>query len=302
MERRATVLEIKGRRFLLGQKTWLMGIVNVTPDSFADAGAYFDTERAVEHGLKLACEGADILDVGGESTRPGSHPVSEKEELARVLPVLRAFKRRVNVLLSVDTTKSAVARAALDEGVDIVNDISALRADPAMASVVAASGAAVVLMHMQGTPATMQVAPHYDDLLGEVESFLRERTAAAVAAGIPEERVIVDPGIGFGKRFAHNLTLLDRLDRFRGLGRPLCVGFSRKAFIGAILGLPPEERLEGTLAVAALSISRGADILRVHDVGAVAKAARVAEAVVGAAAGPAGSLEQTSEDGGPDVH
>jgi dihydropteroate synthase len=301
MERASRSLEIKGRRFPMGRRTWLMGIVNVTPDSFSDGGAFFDPERAVDHGLKLACEGADILDIGGESTRPGSRPVPEEEELGRVLPVVRALRRRTGVLLSVDTTKASVARAVLDEGADIINDVSALRSDRKMASVVAGSGAAVVLMHMLGTPATMQVSPHYDDLLGEVSAFLRERIASAAAAGIPEERVVVDPGVGFGKTLTHNLTLLDRLDVFGDLGRPVCVGFSRKAFIGAVLGLPAEERLEGTLAVAAICISRGADILRVHDVGAVAKAARVAEAVLQGGRGVAGPESRPGKEGEGDV-
>jgi dihydropteroate synthase len=273
-----------------------MGIVNVTPDSFSDGGAYLDTGRAVDRGLELACGGADILDVGGESSRPGSEPVSKEEELKRVLPVLRALRRRTSVLLSVDTTKATVARAVLEEGADIINDISALRFDASMAAVVAAAGAGIVLMHMKGTPATMQNAPHYDDLLGEIGSFLAERIETAGAAGIPAERIIIDPGIGFGKTFGDNLALLNRLDAFQELGRPVCAGFSRKAFIGAILGLPAAERLEGTIAAAALCVGRGANILRVHDVEAVAKAARVAEAIV--AAGRA----TPSPDGEADVH
>ncbi len=302
MERPARVLEVKGRRFLLGPKAWLMGIVNVTPDSFSDGGAFSDTERAVAHGLGLACAGADIIDVGGESTRPGSHPVPEKEERQRVLPVIRALRRQTSVLLSVDTTKAAVAAAALDEGADIVNDISAMRFDAAMPSVIAKAGAAVILMHMQGTPATMQIAPRYEDLVGGILDFLRERIAAAVAEGIPENAVIVDPGIGFGKTFTHNLMLLNRLDAFQELGRPLCVGVSRKAFIGVILGLPVEERLEGTLAAAVLSVSRGANILRVHDVAAVAKAARVAEAILSSGGASLESEACAVKDGGPDVH
>jgi dihydropteroate synthase len=282
MERRAHTLDIRGRRFCLGPATWLMGIVNVTPDSFSDGGAFLDTDRAVEHGLKLACEGADVLDVGGESTRPGSLPVPEEEEVRRVLPVIRKLRAQTGVLISVDTTKSAVARAALEAGADIVNDISGLRFDQEMAPAVARSGAAVILMHMKGTPRTMQESPHYADLLGEVGSFLRDRIREAEAAGIAGDRVIVDPGIGFGKTAEHNLALLNRLDALQDLGRPICVGFSRKAFIGRVLGLPPEERLEGTIAAAVLSVSRGAQILRVHDVGPVAKAVRVAEAILGA--------------------
>jgi len=266
-----------------------MGIVNVTPDSFSDGGAFFDADRAVDHALSLACQGADVLDIGGESTRPGSLPVSEEEELRRVLPVIRKLRPRTGVLLSVDTTKSGVARAALDAGADIVNDTSALRADPEMASLIARSGAAVILMHMQGTPRTMQEAPRYDDLLGEVRAFLAARTRDAGEAGIAAERIVVDPGIGFGKTAAHNLEILNRLESFQTLGRPVCVGVSRKAFIGLVLGLPPEERLEGTIAAAVLSVSRGARILRVHDVGPVAKAVRVAEAILAAPGVPAGT-------------
>jgi dihydropteroate synthase len=293
MERRAQTLDIRGRRYRLGPATWLMGIVNITPDSFSDGGAYLDPDRAVEHALSLACEGADILDVGGESTRPGSLPVAADEELGRILPVLKKLRPETSVLISVDTTKAAVARAALDAGADIINDTSGLRADPEMAGVVARSGAAVVLMHMKGTPRTMQDAPRYDDLLGEVRSFLGARIRAAEAAGVPAERTIVDPGIGFGKTAEHNLALLNRLDVFQDLGRPLCLGVSRKAFIGRVLGAPPAERLEGTIAAAVLGVSRGAHILRVHDVGPVAKAVRMAEAILAAPGSGSEAGEET---------
>ena len=280
MKGETRALAIRGRRFTLGPRVWLMGILNVTPDSFSDGGAYRDTGRAVDHGLALAAEGADIIDIGGESTRPGSQPVPEDEEMARVIPVVRALRPRIPALISVDTTKAAVARAALDVGADIVNDVSALRADPAMAVVVADAGAGLVLMHMRGTPLTMQDSPHYDDLMGEVLGFLDERVRAAAAAGIPAERVIVDPGIGFGKTFEHNLEILRGQGSFRRLGRPLLVGVSRKAFLGRITGRPPAERLEATIAAAVLSVERGADILRVHDVGPVARAVRTAEAIL----------------------
>jgi len=286
VERKTFPLDIRGRRFSLGPTTWLMGIVNVTPDSFSDGGAFFDPDRAVEHALALACGGADVLDVGGESTRPGALPVAEEEELGRVLPVIRKLRPKTGVLISVDTVKSAVARAALDAGADIVNDTSGLRADPAMATLVARSGAAVILMHMKGVPRSMQESPHYDDLFAEVKTFLRDRIREAAAAGIPAERIVVDPGIGFGKTTEHNLALLNGLDAFQDLGRPVCVGFSQKAFIGRVLGLPLGERLEGTIATAVLSVSRGAHILRVHDVGAVAKAVRVAEAILAAPVSP----------------
>jgi len=268
-----------------------MGIINVTPDSFSDGGRYFDTERAIARGLELAADGADILDVGGESTRPGSLPVPEAEELRRVVPVVGALRKRTTCLLSIDTTKAAVARAALDAGADIVNDTSAFRFDPAMPGEVARSGAGVILMHMQGTPLTMQRSPRYGDLLDEVRAFLGERIRVAEAAGIPRERVVVDPGIGFGKTFEDNLVLLRRQEFFHELGRPLLLGFSRKAFLGRLLGLPPEERLEGTIAAAVLSVERGAHILRVHDVGPVARAVRAAEAILGLGADAAAAAE-----------
>jgi dihydropteroate synthase len=281
MERETRVLDIRGRRFLLGPRTWLMGVVNVTPDSFSDGGRYFDAGKAVARGLELAAEGADILDIGGESTRPGSLPVPEAEELRRVVPVIEALRKRTAALLSIDTTKAAVARAALDAGADIVNDTSAFRFDPAMPGEVARSGAGVILMHMKGTPLTMQDAPRYDDLLGEVGAFLGERMRLAEAAGIPRERIIVDPGIGFGKTFEDNLVILRRQEVFHALGRPVLLGFSRKAFLGRILDLPPEERLEGTIAAAVLSVDRGAHILRVHDIGPLARAVRSTEAILG---------------------
>jgi dihydropteroate synthase len=302
MKRQAPALDIRGRRFSLGPAAWLMGILNVTPDSFSDGGDFLDEDRAVDRGLELACAGADVLDVGGESTRPGSLPVPEEEELRRVLPVIRRLRPKTGVLISVDTTKASVARAALDAGADIVNDTSGLRADPAMGPLIAESGAAVILMHMKGVPRTMQESPRYDDLLGEVKAFLSDRIREAVAAGIPVERTIVDPGIGFGKTAEHNLAVLNRLDVLQDLGRPVCVGPSRKAFIGRILGLPPGERLEGSIAAAVISVCRGAHILRVHDVGAVAKAVRVAEAILAAtggfSAGEKGGRDERAADAG----
>jgi dihydropteroate synthase len=274
-----------------------MGVVNVTPDSFSDGGLYLDAGRAVARGLELAAEGADILDVGGESTRPGSRPTPEAEERERVVPVIAALRERTSALLSVDTTKAAVARAALDAGADIVNDTSALRFDPAMAGAVARSGAGLVLMHMQGTPLTMQDAPRYGDLLGEISAFLAERIRVAAAAGIPEDRLIVDPGIGFGKTFEDNLALLRGQEAFHALGRPLLMGFSRKAFLGRILDRPPAERLEGTIAAAVLAVERGAHILRVHDVGPVARAVRTAEAILGEGAANAAAGDGTGAGG-----
>ena len=296
MNRETRTLEIRGRRFDLGPRAWLMGVLNITPDSFSDGGLYADPGRAVDRGLALIAEGADVVDVGGESTRPGSLPVPEAEELRRVVPVVEALRRQTPALLSVDTTKAAVAQAALDAGVDIVNDTSALRFDPAMAGVVARSGAAVVLMHMKGTPLTMQDAPAYGDITGEIAAFLDDRIRVAEAAGIPRGRVIVDPGIGFGKSFEHNLELLRRQAVFHALGRPLLVGFSRKAFLGRILDRPPDERLEGTIAAAVLSVERGAHILRVHDVGPVARAVRAAEAILFAPADGAPADEGRAGD------
>ena len=280
MSRVTRVLETRGKRFLLGSRTWLMGVVNVTPDSFSDGGLFLDRERAVRRGLELAADGADIIDVGGESTRPGSLPVPDEEELDRVIPVITELRPRTEALISVDTSKAAVAAAAVEAGADIINDVSALRADPNMAGVVAASGAGLVIMHMKGTPRTMQLNPEYKDVLAEVRDFLEVRISAAEAAGIPRERIIVDPGIGFGKNLEHNLDLIARQDRLREVGRPLLMGISRKSFLGRILGLPPEERLEGTIAVSVLCVLKGADILRVHDVKQVARAVKVAEAVL----------------------
>lgn len=304
MNRGTTVLEVRGRRMPLGARTLLMGILNVTPDSFSDGGLYFDGDRAVEHGLALIAEGADIIDVGGESSRPGSMPVPEDEELRRVVPVIRGLRERTGVLISIDTVKASVARAAVEAGADIVNDISSFSADPLMAGTIASSGASVVLMHMKGIPKNMQEKPSYEDVTGEVYSFLAGKLEEAEKAGIPAERVIVDPGIGFGKTVEHNLILMRDQDVFLGLGRPLLMGFSRKAFIGRVLGVPAEERLEGTIAAAVLSVVRGAHMLRVHDVGAVSRAVRLAEAVLGPNAPVPGKSGRgkTEERGAADVH
>ena len=287
------VFRVRGTAHRLGQRTWIMGIVNVTPDSFYDGGLHFDPVEAVEHGLRLAAEGADILDVGGESSRPGSDPVSLGEELKRVLPVVSGLRRRTPVLLSVDTTKPEVAEAALDAGADIVNDISA-GLDPRMARLAARHGAGFVLMHMKGMPKTMQAAPHYDDVIGEVRAFFTERLESAKAFGLDAESIVLDPGLGFGKRLEDNLALIDGLGAFAPLGRPLLVGASRKAFIGKILDAPSaDDRLEGSIAAAVMAVARGAHILRVHDVRAVRRAAQVAEAIAGAgrAQAPGGSEE-----------
>jgi dihydropteroate synthase len=278
---------LRGSTQLLGQRTWLMGVINVTPDSFYEGSRTPDAGRAAARGLELAAQGADILDIGGESTRPGSDPVPAEEEKRRVVPVIKSLRRQADVFLSVDTSKRDVAQAAVEAGADIVNDISALRFDAGLLKWVASSGAAVVLMHMKGTPKTMQAQPRYDDVLAEVRAFLAERKAAALAAGLAADRIILDPGIGFGKRPEDNLTLLNRLSSLSELDCPLLVGPSRKSFLGAVLGLPAEERLEGTLAAAVLSVARGAHILRIHDVEAVRRAVRTAEAVLAEQPNPA---------------
>ncbi len=261
----------------LSRRVLVLGIVNVTPDSFSDGGRFLDPERAVAQGLRLVEEGADALDVGGESTRPGAAPVPEAEELRRVLPVIEGL-RASEVPLSVDTRKPAVARAALQAGASVVNDVGALR-DPAMREVVRDAGAEAILMHMQGEPGTMQKDPRYTDVVKEVADFLLARAVGAEADGIPKARIILDPGIGFGKRLAHNLALIRRLQELAALGYPVLVGPSRKAFLGEILGLPVEDRLEGTAAAVACAVMGGAAMVRVHDVKAMARVVRVAEAI-----------------------
>ena len=257
----------------------LMGVVNVTPDSFSDGGLYLDSEAAVAHGEKLLGDGASILDVGGESTRPGALEVDEAEELRRTQPVIAALASEATA--SVDTSKLVVAEAALDAGASIVNDVTALRRDPEMAALCADRGAGVVLMHMPGNPRTMQDDPRYEDVVDDVKAFLAGRVEFAVGEGIAEERIWLDPGIGFGKTVEHNLELLRRLAELRDLGRPLVIGASRKSFIGKIDGSVVDERLGGSIASSVLAAAEGADVLRVHDVAETAEAMRVAEAVLG---------------------
>jgi len=259
----------------------IMGVVNVTPDSFSDGGLFLDPERAIEQGRRLAAEGAALLDVGGESTRPGAEPVSAGEEVERVEPVVRALAA-AGLEVSIDTSKLAVAEAALAAGAGIVNDVTALRSDPAIAGLCADRGAGVVLMHMQGEPRTMQEDPRYEDVVDDVRAFLAERLAFAVAEGVAEERVWLDPGIGFGKALEHNLELLRRLAELRELGQPIVVGTSRKTFIGKIDGSPVEARIGGSIASMVLAVANGAEVVRVHDVAETAEALRVAEAVIGA--------------------
>ncbi len=262
-----------------GKRTYLMGILNVTPDSFSDGGLFLDPGRACEHAHRMVEEGADLIDVGGESTRPGAFPVPLEEELKRVLPVIKRLSKELKVPLSVDTYKAEVAEAALGEGADLVNDIGALRLDPRMASVVARAKAGVVLMHMKGSPRTMQENPTYEDLIGEVLTFLRTQVEVAEGAGIEPSAILVDPGIGFGKRVEHNLQLLKRLSEFQVLGKPILIGPSRKSFIGAVLKLPLEERLEGTAAAVAAAVLNGAEVVRVHDVRPMARIVRMIDAI-----------------------
>jgi dihydropteroate synthase len=265
----------------------VMGVLNVTPDSFSDGGRYLDHGAAVAHGRALAAEGADLLDVGGESSRPGATYVDERTELDRVLPVIQALAVGTDVPISIDTRKSGVARAALAAGAAMVNDVSAGRDDPDLLGVAAEAKAPMVLMHMQGTPATMQDHPRYGDVVAEVGDFLAERCAAAEAAGVPHDALVVDPGIGFGKRDGHNYALLAELARFTLLGHPVMVGSSRKGFIGRALGLPELERLEGSAAVVAWAVERGARIVRVHDVRHMLRTVRMTEALMrGAPASP----------------
>jgi dihydropteroate synthase len=256
-----------------------MGIVNVTPDSFSDGGLFLDADAAIAHGRELLAEGADILDIGGESTRPGAEAVSADEELRRVIPVIEALAAG-GARISIDTTKAAVARRALEAGASIVNDVAALRFDPELATVTAEAGAGCVLMHMLGEPRTMQVDPRYDEVVSDVKAFLGERLAFAVSQGIPEDKIWLDPGIGFGKTLEHNLELIARLDEIVAIGRPVVFGASRKSFLGKLTGRQVDERLAGTIATNIIAYERGARVFRVHDVAATADALKVAGATV----------------------
>lgn len=263
------------------ERTFVMGILNVTPDSFSDGGRFLASDAAVDHAVRMVADGADVIDVGGESTRPGSDPVSVEEETARVVPVVAALAGAVpDTPISIDTRKAAVAAAALDVGATIVNDVSA-GGDPEMFPLVAGRGAGIVLMHMKGEPKTMQETAAYRDVVAEVREHLRERVEAARAAGIEPERIAVDPGIGFGKELEHNLELIRRIDALTELGRPVLVGPSRKRFLGTILNVPEDRRVEGTIAAVVWMVSRGANLVRVHDVLEVVRAVRVADAIAG---------------------
>lgn len=259
-----------------------MGIINVTPDSFSDGGNCFAPEAAVCQADALVMAGTDILDIGGESTRPYASPVSQAQELARVIPVIEAIRSRHSLPISIDTTKAEVARQALAAGADMINDVSALRSDPEMIDVVRQSQVPLIIMHMQGTPGDMQANPSYVNVVGDIIGFFRERLAWIKDQGVDVNRVTIDPGIGFGKTMAHNLIILKYLSQFTTLGRPVLLGHSRKRFIGDLTGLPPQERDQATAVLSALAVASGVSIIRVHDVAATRQAVRLAEAVAGA--------------------
>jgi len=274
-------LRIKGGELEVGKRTLVMGVLNVTPDSFSDGGLYFDPRAAVQRAFKMVQEGADIIDIGGESTRPGSDPLPLEEELRRVLPVIEAIAPRIGIPISIDTYKAKVAEEALSAGASIVNDISGLGFDPEMARVVARHGACAILMHIKGTPKDMQKDPRYDDVMGEIKAYLRERIRRAESAGVSPDAIVIDPGIGFGKRLEHNIEIFRRLEELEELEKPILVGPSRKTFIGEILGVDVSQRLYGTLAAVAHAVLRGAHIVRVHDVGAARQVVDMLDALEG---------------------
>lgn len=273
------VFVLSGRVLPLVDRVHIMGVLNVTPDSFSDGGRYVNPDAAVAHALSMVEQGADVLDIGAESTKPGAVPIDEAEERRRLIPIVRAICRQTTIPVSIDTTKASIAQQALDVGAALINDISALRFDARMGDVVAKSGAGLILMHMQGNPQTMQDAAQYTNVVEEVRDFLKTRLDAAQKAGIHPDRILLDPGIGFGKNCQHNLVLQDRLDAFHTLGRPLVVGVSRKAFIGKILGRPIDERLMGTAGAVAVAVMKGARIVRVHDVGPIRDVVKMIEAI-----------------------
>lgn len=270
------------RALLLGGRTLVMGILNCTPDSFSDGGEFFqDTGRSLKRIDEMARDGADIIDVGGESTRPGSTGVSAREEMECVIPVIREAARRIDLPISIDTSKSEVAQAAIENGASIVNDVTALKGDPRMARVVAGSGAGVILMHMKGEPRTMQENPLYEDLIGEIISGLRGSIGAALDSGISRDSIMIDPGIGFGKALRHNLEILKNLSAFKALGYPVAIGVSRKAFIGEILKKGVDGRLMGTASACSAAIMNGADVIRVHDTKEMSEVAKMTDAIMG---------------------
>lgn len=289
------VLQWANHLLTLGKRTHVMGVLNVTPDSFSDGGHYFEWEAAVEHGLRLVNEGADILDIGGESTRPYAADVSAQEEMDRVIPVIQSLTKEIKIPISIDTVKAHVAKEALNAGACMINDVSAMKLDPAMAPFAAAAGVPVILMHMKGTPRTMQENPVYEDLISEIIEFLSEAAERAARAGVNRDLIILDPGIGFGKTFDDNLMIIRELRRFRGLGRPLLLGTSRKAFLGRILGNPAFNRDNGTMATVAAAVLNGAHIIRVHNVKLAVETVRVADAI---GRGRVDSVEEAGKLGG----
>lgn len=274
---------LKNKTLDFSQRAYIMGVLNLTPDSFFDGRMFLEPEAAVQHAFQMEAEGADIIDLGGESTRPGAQAVPLKEEFRRVLPVLKRLSGRLKVPISIDTYKSEVAERCIQCGAEMVNDISGLYFDPRMKEIVARHQVPVIVMHIKGTPRDMQKDPQYRDLIGEILSFFRESISKADAAGVPADKIIIDPGIGFGKSFAHNLDILKGLESFKVLGKPIMVGVSRKSFLGKILDLPVDERLEGSIAAALYAVLRGANIVRVHDVAATVRALRTVEAIQRAA-------------------
>ena len=275
MQNRASHWQLRSRRIEFPGRPLVMGILNVTPDSFSDGGQFAGTAAAIEHGLRMAAEGADLIDVGGESTRPYSEPVEDAEELRRVVPVVKALAEQLELPISIDTSKSAVAREAMAAGAEIINDVTALAGDPRMMETAIDTQAAVCAMHMRGTPQTMQDHPTYQDVVAEVYDFLRQRRDVLLAAGIPHDRIALDPGIGFGKTHAHNLTLLGNCHRFHPLGCPVLVGHSRKGFIGKVLGDKGADPAAGTIGVTLALTSQGVQIVRVHDVAANVQAIKL---------------------------
>jgi dihydropteroate synthase len=284
-------IQIQGKNCTLGKKTWLMGILNVTPDSFSDGGLYFNKHNAVKRGLQLIEEGADILDIGGESSRPGADPVTVEEEKKRVLPVLSEIRKHTNAFISVDTTKSELLKSALDEGADILNDISGMRFDPKILELASDKNVPVIIMHMKGTPKNMQKRPKYENVIDEIKSFLKKRVKTALKTGIKKNKIIIDPGIGFGKRLKDNLNIIGNLSSFNELELPILIGVSRKSFIRNLLKSAPEQRMEGTIASSLISVLQGAHILRSHDIASLKKALIVTEAIMNEA-----NLDQFPEE------
>lgn len=280
MRKRYSLLLRDGREIGLGDRTITVGVLNITPDSFSDGGEHFDTDRAVERAIRMESDGADIIEVGGESTRPGSDRISLEDELARVIPVLEGLKGRLTAPIAVDTYKSQVARAAVEMGASIINDISALRFDPSIADVAAETGSLLVLMHMRGDPATMQKVEPSQDILADIENDLSEAIRVAERRGVRREQILIDPGIGFGKTMEQNLAILNHLERFADFDLPLMIGTSRKSFIGRITGRAADDRLFGTAASVAAAIIRGAHIIRVHDVREMAEVAQITDAII----------------------